>query len=428
MKFVSILSLLLIGKLFTINTSAQNPDSIYYNNIKTVTFFNYGDKQSLAAINLNGNDQVELHFDDMNGDVKYYYYTYQICDQNWQPIQMSEFDYIKGYTQMRITTYRRSSIAYTKYTHYQAMLPDRNCVPSRSGNYIVKVFLDGDTSRLAFTRRLLVLDNKSIIKAQITQPFTPQYYRSHQKVQFTVNITGLNSLSANQEVKVVVLQNHRWDNALVGVRPTFIRGNVLEYNNEESTVFPAGKEWRWLDIRDFHLQSDRVERADYNKRSTEIYVKPDVDRTSLRYLYYADLNGNFLIDNTENLNPYWESDYATVHFKFVPPDGFPYPNRDLYLIGKLTDYSLTDSIKMNFNEEKQVYETKLLLKQGYYSYAYVSVNPSNHADRVELEGNYYETENEYTILVYYKSFTDRSDQLIGIGKINSRMDRPGFSF
>lgn len=428
MKFVSIIALLLIGKLFMISTFGQNPDSIYNSNIKTVTFYNFGDKLSLASVNLNSNEQVELHFDDMDADVKYYYYTFQICNQDWTPVNMSEFDYIKGFTQMRITTYRRSSIAYTRYTHYQAMLPDRNCMPSRSGNYIVKVFLDGDPSKLVLTRRLLVLDNKSIIKAQVTQPYTPQYYRTHQKVQFSVNITGLNTLTANQEVKVVVLQNHRWDNALRSISPTFIRGNLLEYNTEENTVFPAGKEWRWLDIRDFHLQSDRVERADYNKQSTEIYVKPDVDRTSLRYLYYSDLNGNFIIDNTLSLNPYWQSDYATVHFTFAPPDNAPYRNRDLYLLGKLTDYALTDSIKMNFNAEKQVYETKLFLKQGYYSYAYVSVNQNNPTDRVELEGNYYETENEYTILVYYKSFTGRSDELIGIGKINSRSDRPGFSF
>jgi hypothetical protein len=427
MKFRKI-TILTLTLLFTLNCFSQIPDHIYQPNIKTVTLYNYGDNLSLAAINLNSNDQVELHFDDMDADVKYYYYTFQICNQDWTPATMSEFDYIKGYTQMRITTYRRSSIAYTNYTHYQAMLPDRNCMPSRSGNYLIKVFLDGDTSKLAFTRRLLVLDNKSIVKAQVTQPFTPQYYRSHQKVQFSVNVTGLNTFTANQDIKVVILQNHRWDNALHNITPTFIRGNLLEYNTEENTVFPAGKEWRWLDIRDFRLQSDRVLRADYNKKSTDIYVKPDVDRNGLKYIYYSDLNGGFLIENTETLNPFWQSDYATVHFTFAPPDQSPYPNRDLYLIGKLTDYSLTDSIKMKFDGEKGIYETKLLLKQGYYNYAYVAVNPANPADRAELEGNYFETENEYTILVYYRSFTGRSDELIGIGRINSRTDKPGFSF
>ena len=46
----------------------------------------------------------------------------------------------------------------------------------------------------------------------------------------------------------------------------------------------------------------------------------------------------------------------------------------------------------------------------------------------ELDGNYYETENLYTILVYYKSFIGRADELIGVATFNSRADQPGLSF
>src|SRR4029079_1992524 len=133
----------------------------------------------------------------------------------------------KGFTQMRINNYRFSSIAYTRYTHYQAMIPDRNCLPTRSGNYLLKVFLDGDTSKLVFTKRLLVLNNKSTVGARVTQPFLPENFRTHQKIQFNININGLNTFSATQQIKVVVLQNNRWDNALINIPPTFIRGTTL---------------------------------------------------------------------------------------------------------------------------------------------------------------------------------------------------------
>ena len=76
--------------------AAQSPDSIYVNNIKTVRLYNYGNQLSLPVINLNSNDQVELHFDDMDADVKYYYYTYQLCNNDWTPVNLSQFDYIKG--------------------------------------------------------------------------------------------------------------------------------------------------------------------------------------------------------------------------------------------------------------------------------------------------------------------------------------------
>jgi len=407
---------------------AQSPDSIYVDNIKTVRLYNFGNQLSLPVINLNSNDQVELHFDDMDADVKYYYYTYQLCNNDWTPVTLSQFDYIKGFTQLRISNYRFSSIALTRYTHYQAVIPDRSSYPTRSGNYILKVFLNGDTSQLAFTKRLMVVDNKASILAKVIQPYNPDLFQTHQRVQFTVAIKGLDAFNAGQQLKVVILQNYRWDNALKNFPPTFIRGTTLEYNSESIGVFPGGKEWRWLDLRDFHLQSDRVLSADYNKRSTEIFLKPDGPREGQRYIYYRDNNGMYTVEAIRGINPFWEGDYATVYFSFVPPNGIAYTNKDIYLFGQLTNYNFADSLKMNFNPDNGKYETHLLMKQGFYDYTYIAVDKNNPANRNELDGNYYETENLYTILVYYKSFIGRSDELIGVATFDSRSDKPGLSF
>ena len=414
--------------LFSYGLTAQVADSIYKNNIKTVRFHNYGNQLSIPVINLNTTDQVELHFDDLGAGVKYYYYTYQLCDKNWMPINLSQFDYLKGFTQMRINNYRFSSIAFTKYTHYQATLPEKNSYPTKSGNYLLKVFLDGDTSRLAFAKRLLVVDNKSIISAKITQPFSPQYFRTHQRLEFNVNINGLNAFSAAQQISVVVLQNNRWDNAVTNIAPTFVRGNSLEYSTENNLIFPSGKEWRWLDLRDFHLQTDRVKSAEYKKYSTDVYVRTDVQRSGERYVYYRDLNGMYIVETTQSINPFWQSDYATVHFSYLPPDSAVYTNKDIYLFGQLTDYAFTDSTKMKFNSAKGLYETDLFLKQGYYNYTYIVADKNNFANRQQVDGNYFEAENSYTILVYYKSFTSRSDELIGAATINSRNDKPLFGY
>ena len=414
--------------LLTHFANAQVADSIYKNYIKTVRLHNSGDQLSMPVINLNTNDQVELHFDDLQADVKYYYYTFQICDRDWKPIVLSQFDYLKGFTQVRITNYRFSSIAFTRYTHYQAIIPDKGSYPIKSGNYLIKVFLDGDTSKIAFTKRLLVVDNKSTISARVTQPFSPQYFRTHQRLEFNVNITGLNAFSAPQQVKVVVLQNYRWDNAVTNVAPTFVRGNSLDYSTENNLIFPAGKEWRWLDLRDFHLQTDRVRTAEYKKNSTTIYVRTDRERVTDRYIYYRDINGLYTVETTQSINPFWQSDYATVHFSFAPPDSIPYRDKDVYLFGQLTNYAYTDSTKMQFNPEKNVYETDLFLKQGYYSYTYVVADRNNLANRMEVDGNYFEAENIYTILVYYKSFNGRSDELIGAATIGSRSDKPMFGY
>ena len=117
-----------------------------------------------------------------------------------------------------------------------------------------------------------------------------------------------------------------------------------------------------------------------------------------------------------------------IHFSFMPPNSQPYSDKDVYLFGQLTNYNLTDSLKMNFNAEKGLYETQLFLKQGYYSYTYMNVDKNNPVNRSEVDGSYYETENTYTILVYYRDFAGRADELVGVSTIDSRTDAPGFSF
>ncbi len=408
--------------------AAQNIERVYKPYIRTAQLFEYGNQQGLPVFSLNSNNRLELEFDDMEGNVKSYYYSYVLCDYNWQPVEYSPFEYIKGFTQTRITTYRYSSIAFTRYTHYQALLPEQNAVPTKSGNYLLKVFLDGDTSKLVFTKQMYVLDSKAVISANVVQPFTPQLFNTHQRVRFSANIKGINLFSAAQEVKTVILQNNRLDNAQRDIVPTYVRGDILEYNTENAAVFPGGKEWRWLDLRSFRLQSDRIDSGVYTKNTSDFFLKTDMDRSSQRYVYFSDYNGMYNIVTYESINPFWQGDYATVHFYFAQPDGSSLEGKDIYLAGAFTGYQLNDQWKMKYNSSTGKYECNALLKQGYYNYTYITVNKNDLSDKKELEGNYWETENEYTILMYYKSFNDRNHQLIGVSKINSRSDKPGFSF
>ena len=324
-QFFICVILLLIGA----TSWAQEPDKIYKSNIATPQLFQYGNQLQLPVYTLKSSDRFQLEFDDLEGNFKSYYYTYQLCDYNWVPVNLSPFDYIKGFTQNRITTYRYSSIALTRYTHYQAILPEQNSLPIRSGNYLVKIFLDGDTSKLAFTKRLLVVENKASVGASVVQLLSAQNFTTYQKVRFTVTTSDINAFSAAQQIKVVVLQNNRWDNAQKDIVPTFVRGNVLDYSNENIAQFPGGKEWRWLDLRSFRLQSDRIDHADYGKTYTNMYVTPDIDRSAQRYVYYPDYNSSFNIVTYESINPFWQGDYATVKFSFAPAGGKSFVGKNI---------------------------------------------------------------------------------------------------
>lgn len=411
---------------FTQIINAQNTgtDSIYMPNIHTVQLFQQNNQMSLPVLNLGSSDLMELHFDDLDGYVKNYSYTFQLCNEDWSEVDLSPFDFIRGFTQNRLTQYRASSIALTKYIHYQALLPDRGCVPIKSGNYLLKVFLNGDINQIAFTKKFFVVDNRATIGVQILQPFDNSLFRTHQRVQVSVNVAQLNPINPQQQIKLVILQNNRWDNVVRNIMPAFIRGNVLEYNGEQDCLFPSGNEYRWVDLRSFRLATERVASIDKNVQPNEIFLKPDAARSQIRYAYFKDYNGWYFIQTTESVNPFWQGDYANVHFTFIPPNKKPFENKNLYITSNFTNDKLNEESKLEFNDDEGVYEKSFLLKQGYYTYSYVTTDSNNantKANQSITEGNLWDTENDYTVFVYYRSLNGRHDELVAITTANSKL-------
>jgi len=402
---------------------AVTPDHVYMNNIKSVKLNQAGDPLSLPMVTLNSGEKLELAFDDLDNDVKDYYYTFVLCNADWTPAQVNQLEYLRGFSSTRIQNYRLSSVAFQRYTHYSAILPD-NSFPTRSGNYILKVYLDSDTSQLAFTRRLMVVENKAGIAGFIQQTISPKLFRTHQKVNFELNTGALNIVNPFEQIKVVILQNARWDNAISGIRPSFINGNVFKYNAEIDCVFPGGKEFRWIDLRSFRLQTERVRHTEYHKNSTDVYAVPDAERADKIYQFIKDINGRYYLATLDDYNPNFEGDYATVHFSFLSPE--PYANYDMYLFGEMTNYECNELNRMTYNPQTRSYECNLLLKQGYYNYIYGLVDkadPTGKFDTSLTEGDSWETENNYTILLYYRALGARNDELVSTITLNSILNR-----
>jgi hypothetical protein len=421
--------LLLAGQLLTAYKAAAqetppSPDHVYFNNIKSVKFNAGGDPLSLPVIQLNSGDKLELSFDDLDNDTKNYYYTFVLCNADWSRAQVNTFDYLQGFSENRIQDYRFSSIALQRYTHYSAVVPNSNSYPKKSGNYLLMVYVDSDTSQLAFTRRMMVVDNRAGVSGFIQQPVSPKLFRTSQKVNFSINTGGLNINNPFDQIKIYILQNYRWDNSISGIKPMFLKGTEIVYNTEVDCVFPAGKEWRWIDLRSFRLQTERVDHSDYRRNGTDIYARPDFERATTLYQFIKDLNGRYQLATLDDYDPNYEGDYAAVHFTF--PAREPYAGYDMYIFGELTNYECNESNKMVYNPEKRAYEGTLFLKQGFYNYLYGLIDktvPNGKFSTEYTEGNSWEAENNYTILVYYRPLGGRADELVGMVNLNSVLNR-----
>lgn len=393
-------------------------------NIHGVVFTKSGAQMSYPVMTLGSSGGLELHFDDLDAHIKNYSYTYLRCDENWQPVLQSPFDYIQGFREVRIRDAKFSAVSRTQYVHYTATLPTVQSMIKQSGNYLLKVFLDGDTAKLAFERRFLVVDPKVAVAAAVVRPNGGAPGGDRQKLNVSINVSRLQVRNPMQQVKIVVLQNYRWDNAVHHLQPAFMRGPTYEYNSERDLLFPAGKEYRWVDLQSFRFQSERVEgvkAAEGHPAGYEVTLKTDLQRRGIQYMPYVDYDGFYKIAASENIQPAYQGDYGLVRFRYKTATGQPYGDQQVYVLGQFNQYRKDDESRMTYNAADGVYEKTLLLKQGYYSYLYgTAVSDSQPTVTDITEGDYWETENTYTVLVYFQSFSDRAPRLVACTTISSR--------
>jgi hypothetical protein len=284
----------------------------------------------------------------------------------------------------------------------------------------VYVYNNGDRKDLVLSRRLLVYDNKVSVAGNFRQTVGGDDQFNKQHLDFNISPNGYDINNPFRDLKVVITQNNRWQNAVTDIKPTFINGTQLVYSLDDASTFNGGNEFRFFDIRSLRFLTERVKEIYRDEDlKNHVVLYPEQLRATTPYLFYNDFNGNFLIRNSETQgNMDIEADYVWVEF-FLPYVN-PEPKGNFYVMGKLTDWRMSPNSKMTYNYKRFGYEAKLYLKQGYYNYEYVLSNDSKKGgDETVTEGNHWDTENEYCIYVYHRKFGTYYDQLIGYKKLNS---------
>ncbi|MEX8546656.1 MAG: DUF5103 domain-containing protein [Mucilaginibacter sp.] len=403
--------------LFFKNAKAQTQyqNSVFQPNIKTVDLFNAQQEGSFPIIGLHSNDVLLLSFDDLNGGSKTYSYTIEHCDADWKPSNLSPSEYLQSFNEDRIMDYRYSSNTIQKYTHYQLTFPNYNIVPKLSGNYVLKVYPEGNPQQPILTRRFYVVDNRAGIAAVIAPSNNVANRTSNQKLNFNVDVTPLNVTNPYAEVRTLVLQNGRNDVSQMNTRPQFIQGGLLQYTDLQTNDFPGGNEFRRFDLRTLLSGGEHVDKI-YRDTANTVMLMNDRPLDQPNYTFQYDNDGNFFIRNTNGRDPRLDADYAHIYFSlFYTPTT---PNSTVFITGKFNNYNLDESSQMKYDAAKGIFYSNLYLKQGIYDYHYVLKN-GNEIDQTAINGSHFETENDYQILVYYKRAGSRYEELVGYQLLNS---------
>lgn len=417
------LALFLLVNPVPYTLSAQEEENIryenyvYLDNIRTVKLNVNGDPISLPMLPLNGGASFELSFDDLGPDVKTYTYAFVHCDKNWQPSPLTTMEYVDGFLNELLDDYEFSNKTLTEYTHYSLIFPNDDVVWTISGNYLLIIHEDDvDGKRLAITRRFMVVDYNSLVDIEL-KPVSPAMagrLKTYHEFDFMVNHEKTPIRNPEREISAVVLQNQRWDHAIMDIPPTYTRGNSIIFDYQGRIAFPAGKEFRFFDLRTLRTRSLGIHEIMRFGDHYEVVLDKDAKRGTLAYLFREDLNGGFVIDNFDGYVPEVSADYADVFFALSSPT--EYDDADIFIVGAFNDWRLKD--KMVYNDAINSYVAKIPFKQGFHNYAYAfQPKGSKKTDKEslnlsELEGDWYETENEYTFLIYYHPIGSNYDQLI----------------
>lgn len=406
---------LLVVLLLSIQALTAQRHEVLATNIRSLQVVANEDWQSMPIMELE-DGVLDIDFDDMTHEYHRYTYTLEHCEANWQTTTtLFESDYVEGFAKGNtIEDVEQSLLTNTLYTHYHLSIPNKKCRPKISGNYRLTVY-DADENPVIKVCFMVKepFERSMGVGLNVTTNTDVDINGQFQQVEMDLKYGGYSVTNPEKQLKTIVLQNRRWDNARSNAKPQYVMSDGLRWIHCPNYIFVAGNEYRKFEILSTNVATMGIDHIGWDGKDFHAY--PYIASPRLNYLYDQDANGAFLIRNSDNRNIHTESDYMQVHFVLE------YPQRvagDVYVNGDWTNDRFLPQYRLEYNEETHCYETVIPMKLGYYSYQYLMVDTDGKPKMLPIEGSFYQTENSYQALVYYREQGGRTDRLVGYTSVN----------
>lgn len=405
----------LLSFLFLVTTLlfAQEREVIPPYHIKTITFVQ-ANQNVFPMIKLG--DNFQFQFDDLHGTEDNYYYKLTHCDYNWKQSQLSINEYITGFNEQRIINYTNSVNTLQVYSHYILSFPNQFTSIKVSGNYVLSIL--NEDREVVFSRKFIVYESLVSVPIQVKRAREVKYVEQKHNLDFAIKSATITFQRPLEQVKVLLMQNAKFSDAIYNIKPQYTIGNDLIYKYDKETQFWAGNEYLYFENKIIRAANNTISRVDTNTGLYNCLLYTNQARANQPYTYFPDINGNFLVNNIGVENNAIESDYAWVYFSLSAPSYFG--KNPLYITGMFNNNTFTDENKMDYNAKKGVFEKAIMIKQGFTNYGYTILKPNGTLEEENaIDGNFYQTENQYDALIYYRENNQRYDRIIGRGTANS---------
>lgn len=380
-------------------------------NIKTVSFVQNG-QNTIPIFALS--DSFQLQFDDLYGDESNYYYQIVHCNYDWKPSELSINEYISGFDNQRIQDYNNSFNTLQLYSHYKLSFPNKFVRFLVSGNFMIKIL--NEDKEVVFSRKIVLFENLVTVPMQVKRARNVRDIEWKQNLEFTVKSSALFQ-NPIENIKVLLLKNGQFKDAIANIKPLFTIGNDLIYKYATETQFWGGNESMYFENKIIQTANNNVQYVDA-KDIYNSHLYTNQARANLAYTYFPDINGNFEVLKSNADNSSVEADYAWVYFSLSAPAY--YGESDIYVTGMFNNYAMTGENKMEFNTKKGLFEKAILIKQGFTNYGFTMADDHGNIDyKNAIDGNFSQTENNYFAIIYYRENGQRYDRVVGKGVASS---------
>lgn len=394
----------LLALLLLMPIAIQGRSRIHSPQVKSLQVVVNGNWLSPAVMRLNSSDVLTVSFDELSHDYHRYIYQLEHCEADWRPSEgIFESDWLTGFNGNTIDDYEHSTNTIIPYTHYQLQLPNERCSLKLSGNYRLHVMDEDDDSREVLTAEFMVTEQKMKLSISTSANTDVDTHQSHQQVSMILNYADMPVTNPDEQIYAVVMQNAQEHSVRRGVKPNITTPGGLEWSHNRQLVFDAGNEYRKFEVLDVSHPTMGIERISWDGDNYQAY--PFVDEPRPNYLYDEDANGSFCIRNSDYREADTTGEYVWVNYRLRSDAG-----QRICISGRWTAET-PETYVMTYNPAEGLYTASILQKQGYYSYQYLCGTNQ----LLPSEGSYYQTENQYQALIYYKGTSDRTWRLITSG-------------